>query len=259
MKLNLQKLPKVIYSNSRQFYPHEKHINRIFKEDVLILMYKGTLRFNENGKEVEVKEGQYYIQLANQKQLGTIESDTPFYYYIHFDGNFDEFGHLPLSGHFNKDSMQPLIEELINLSFTATEVEKQKCFFAVLCDLLNSYLANDTTEKIRLYIQNNYTKNISIKDLENLVFLSKNQIIKLFKKNYNMTPHKYIIELRLDNACDLLLSTDRTINIIASSVGFSDYSIFYKAFVNKFGVSPEEYRHLSNKSKSPIKGTNPPT
>ena len=123
---------------------------------------------------------------------------------------------------------------------------------------LNTYLANDTTEKIRLYIQNNYTKNISIKDLENLVFLSKNQIIKLFKKNYNMTPHKYIIEIRLDNACDLLLSTDRTINTIASSVGFSDYSIFYKAFVNKYGISPEEYRHLSNKSKSPIKGTNPP-
>ena len=106
----------------------------------------------------------------------------------------------------------------------------------------NSELNDSRNFFVRHSFLNNFTKII----LSNVKYIEKYS--KTFLDLFEMG----------DNACDLLLSTDRTINTIASSVGFSDYSIFYKAFVNKYGISPEEYRHLSNKSKSPIKGTNPP-
>ena len=63
MKLDMNILPNYIFSGVRQFFPNEKHISRTFSESVLILMYKGTLRFNEDGLDVELKPGEYYFQI----------------------------------------------------------------------------------------------------------------------------------------------------------------------------------------------------
>ena len=257
MKLDMNILPKYIFSGIRQFFPNEKHINRTFHECVLILMFKGTLRFNESGTDIELNPGEYYIQIKNKKQKGIKISDSPYYYYIHFDAEFSQNGDLPIKGFFDMEKMQLLVNDIQNLALNATFVEKQKCFFAILSELLISHKTNNVVEKIRIYLQENYYKDITIKDLENLVFLTKNQIINIFKDSTGVTPHKYLTELRLKEACELLLSTTRTLNIIANNVGYNEYSIFYKAFYSKFKLSPMEYRKLSNKNRRVIIGKEP--
>ena len=107
-------LPKYIFSGVRQFFPNEKHINRTFDESVLILMYKGTLTFNEAGNNIELKPGEYYFQIKNKKQVGKSPSDSPHYYYIHFDGTFSLDGHLPIRGYFDMEQMQPYLNECNN-------------------------------------------------------------------------------------------------------------------------------------------------
>ena len=99
---------------------------------------------------------------------------------------------------------------------------------------------------------------IQIKDLERIVFLTSNQIINIFKEYYGITPHKYLTELRLNEACELLLSTRRSLSTIAENVGYNDYSIFYKAFYARYNMSPLEYRKLSKKNRSAILGKEPP-
>ena len=257
MKLNLNIMPHFKYFNVRQFFPNEKHIDRTFHESVLLLIYKGVLRFNEAGKDIELKPGEYYIQKSHQKQKGLFLSDSPNYYYIHFDGTFSEDGELPIRGNFDMEKMEPLINDLSNLALNATVVEKQKCFFAVLSELLTHHRTNNIVEKIRNYLQENYKKNIKIKDFENYVFLTKNQIINLFKETYGITPHKYITEMRLNDACELLLSTNRSLAVVANNVGYNDYSIFYKAFMKKYSISPQDYRKLSDKNRSVIIGKEP--
>jgi AraC-like DNA-binding protein len=93
--------------------------------------------------------------------------------------------------------------------------------------------------------------------LSSFTFISKNQMTELFKESFGTTPHKYITELRLLEACELLLSTNRSLTTIANNVGYSDYSIFYKAFYAKFKISPKEYRILSDKNKSITIGKEP--
>ena len=112
-------------------------------------------------------------------------------------------------------------------------------------------------QMLQEYLQENYKEKIRIKDLENYVYLTKNQIINIFKETYGITPHKYITELRLNEACELLLSTTRSLITIAYSVGYSEYSIFYKAFYARFKISPLEYRTLSDKNRSAIIGKEP--
>ena len=257
MKLDMNILPKYIFSGVRQFFPKEKHINRTFEEDVLILMYKGILKFNEAGVNIELSPGEYYFQIKNKKQKGIKESLTPHYFYIHFDGSFSPKGHLPIRGEFDIEKMRPLINELQNLPLNSTSLERQKCFYAILTELLKNEKTNKIAEQIHTYIQENYNKKISIEQLERIFFISKNQITTIFKESYEITPHKYITELRLLEACELLLSTNRSLSTIANNVGYNDYSIFYKAFYAKFQISPKEYRMLSNKNKSITIGKEP--
>lgn len=126
--LDLNSFPHYYSSNVRQFLPHEKHIERFFKQDVLILMYKGILRFEEDGIPVELTPGQYYIQTRGKHQKGTIESDCPNYYYIHFLGAFHEDGHLPLSGTFDIPKMQALTENLEKLELNALQTGIRAAF-----------------------------------------------------------------------------------------------------------------------------------
>ena len=257
MKLDMNILPNFIFSGVRQFLPEEKHINRTFKESVLILMYKGTLRFNEAGHDIELNPGEYYFQINNKRQKGTYISDSPHYYYIHFDGTFTKDGHLPIRGYFDTEIMQPYLNELQNLALNSTALEKQKCFYTILTELLKSNKSNKAVEEIQKYLQENFRRKLSIKELEKIVFLSRNQIINIFKNSFGVTPYKYITELRLLEACELLLSTNRSLNTIANNVGYSDYSIFYKAFYSKFKISPMEYRKISDKNRTILIGKDP--
>ena len=257
MKLDMNILPKFNLSGVRQFLPGEKHINRIFNESVLILMYKGTLRFNEAGQNIELKAGEYYFQMSNKKQKGTQVSDSPHYYYIHFDGSFSIDGHLPLRGLFDTEKMQPYLDELQHLPLTSTTIEKQKCFYTILTELLKNNNTNKEVEIIHKYLQENFRRNISIKEIERVVFLSRNQIINVFKEAFGITPYKYITEIRLLEACELLLSTNRSLNTIANNVGYNDYSIFYKAFYSKFKISPSEYRKINIKNRAILIGKDP--
>ena len=81
--LSFNKLPHYIYSNHRQFHAHEHHIDRIFNEDVLIIMRKEILRFTEENEPIELHANEYYIQRAGLQQTGPIESDKPNYFFIH--------------------------------------------------------------------------------------------------------------------------------------------------------------------------------
>lgn len=246
--LDLNTPPTYLSSNNRQFLPGEKHITRSPKYNVLILMYKGILRFCEDGVPMELAPGQYYIQLAGKTQEGKKESDRPNYFYIHFQGEFSEEGHLPVFGSFNTKKMLELTRELGHLSFDSFRIDYQRCFYSILSLLYSQGHIDSDAEKIRNYLICNFEKNITIKDLEKLVFLSQNQIINVFKAQYHTTPYQYLIQYRLDKACELLLSTTRSINLISESVGFNEYSSFFRLFRAQYGVSPQEFRKISDKA-----------
>lgn len=97
------------------------------------------------------------------------------------------------------------------------------------------------------YIQENYHKNITIKELANNVALSPSYFLKMFKKNANTTPTEYIISIRLANAKQLLTESNLTVAQIAEMCGFNDASYFSYYFRRRFGIKPSEYRVKENK------------
>lgn len=243
--LSFNQLPHYIYSNHRQFHTHEHHIDRIFNEDVLILMRKGILRFTEDNKDVELHANEYYIQRAGLHQTGLVESEKPNYFFIHFNGNFEENGDLPMRGTFQSKTIQPLLDKLMLLGLESPKIEYECLFYALLSELAKQQRGETIAEKIRTYLLQNYTSTISLQDIsEHCCYSSKNSVVNIFKKTYGKTPYRYLTDYRLDRACESLVSTRNSLSAIAYDVGFGDYTVFYRAFVEKFGISPKDYRAI---------------
>ena len=93
------------------------------------------------------------------------------------------------------------------------------------------------------YIHSAYDKKLSIPTLAAMENLSNSRYITLFNKLTGMSPTAYIIRLRMNTACELLLNTDMSIKQIGILSGYSDAHFFSKLFKKHMGVSPNEYRN----------------
>ena len=71
---------------------------------------------------------------------------------------------------------------------------------------------------------------------------SRPQLSRLIKKYRGVTPHEYVLSVRLDHAYQALILSDSAIDEISERIGFSSVSHFYKAFKNRFGIAPYALR-----------------
>ena len=65
----------------------------------------------------------------------------------------------------------------------------------------------------------------------------------LFKQKMGVSVYRYITQRRLI-AAKSLIEQGQPLEDVALKVGFSDYSSFYRAFKQEFGISPRRYRSL---------------
>lgn len=71
---------------------------------------------------------------------------------------------------------------------------------------------------------------------------SRTQLNALFKKNYGVSPHEYLINYKFSYAKQLLLNTNMTVSDIAYKIGYSNTIQFYNTFKKIFGVTPARFR-----------------
>lgn len=90
------------------------------------------------------------------------------------------------------------------------------------------------------YIQTNYTKQISNRELADIIHLSEDRFNHLFKESMGIPPLQYINEIRMKKALNLLKRKEGTVVEIADSVGFTDYNHFGRQFRRYFGCTPSE-------------------
>lgn len=92
------------------------------------------------------------------------------------------------------------------------------------------------------YIRDNFSGSIEIKDLAARVHLSVSQFERRFRKVFQISPLKHIMNVRIRAASLRLTTTNDTISTIALDCGFYDHSHFTRNFRKIMGTSPKEYR-----------------
>jgi AraC-like DNA-binding protein len=101
-------------------------------------------------------------------------------------------------------------------------------------------------KKIILYIRKNLTYKISLDDIAKDLFITKEHLSRLFKKEMGITISEYIIKAKIQEAKNLLKQTDYNILDIAVLLNFANSSHFSNSFKKITGLSPSDYRKNPN-------------
>ena len=92
------------------------------------------------------------------------------------------------------------------------------------------------------FLDHNYHKDLSLNDVADVVHVSPSYLSRVFSRELGVPFKKYLIDLRLDQAKRLLLSTNKLIGEVALAVGYQDTSYFCRIFKQREGCSPNQFR-----------------
>ncbi len=216
------------------------------------------------GREYKLRQGDIIVINANtiHKEISNAK-DTLNLVFLAID-NFS-YGDLPINHLISKDLLPVIsgksysykIESYFSdlLAETSTQIELSAYMVknlvgALLALIVRLYISlgddehryNQDCDSIKNYIDQNYTKPITLDSLSEQVYLSKYYLSHIFKTQTGTSPIKYMINKRIDKAANLLTSTDLTIKDIATCVGYDDPVYFSQMFKKIKGISPASFR-----------------
>jgi YesN/AraC family two-component response regulator len=106
-------------------------------------------------------------------------------------------------------------------------------------DDVNSSVIQD----VATYIYTNYNKPIYLDEVADRFGISRSYLSKKFKNLTGFGFKEYLLNVRIKEACRLLLETNKSITEVACLCGFNDSNYFGDAFRRIKGISPNKYRH----------------
>ena len=99
-----------------------------------------------------------------------------------------------------------------------------------------------TVEAAISYMEQNFTKEITVDDVARFSFISSSRLSHVFKDTTGLSLLDYLTRIRLDQACAMLADGTRNVSEIACSLGFHDASYFSRLFRKELGCTPSDYR-----------------
>ena len=97
--------------------------------------------------------------------------------------------------------------------------------------------------KVCIYVEQNFSKPISINEAATIINISPSAFCKFFKRATGKTFSDYLNDIRIGYACYQLIETDKQISTIARSAGFESITYFNRVFIRKKNTTPREFRN----------------
>lgn len=104
------------------------------------------------------------------------------------------------------------------------------------------YEKNDRASRLDYLINSGFMCDLSAKYVAESLYISERQLMRITKKRYGTTFRPALQDKRPEVAAKLLSETDDSVAAICGKVGYRSASHFYRSFVDRFGLTPSEYR-----------------
>lgn len=167
----------------------------------------------------------YQLSISQQNEL--IEQYKSLIYFFN--------DHNPLGDLKAKSVLLNIISELIGWEKSFPDDNKIK-------STVKKYAVDSRIGTVIKYIEINLNNELTIPILAEECHLTTSHFSKIFKEETGQSPVNFIRNYRVNLAKSLLISSDKTISMIASECGFEDHFYFSRTFKQITGISPKQYK-----------------
>ena len=94
----------------------------------------------------------------------------------------------------------------------------------------------------RDWMEENFHLNITLEEIASVAAMNSQHFLRMFRQIYHITPHQWLIELRLKKAKLLMGTTEQTVTEICHAIGFESIFSFSVLFKKRFGMAPSHIR-----------------
>ena len=106
-------------------------------------------------------------------------------------------------------------------------------------------------DRVLAYVETHLAEKITLEEISRLFFVSESTISQTFRKKMGVSFHRCVTQRRLI-AAKALIAEGIALEVVGHQVGFADYSSFYRAFKQEYGISPRQYRKLQDNTESGV-------
>lgn len=156
------------------------------------------------------------------------------------------------------DEIEFLLSKLLpehRLKFRGYKISQNALLQQILCqlcrgaaDIKQTY--GDTRQKIEqvlVIMENDIKGSLTVADYAAEIHLSADRFSHLFTETMGVSPHRYMLDLKINKAKQLFRQTDLNVREVAEFVGISDPLYFSRLFKKQAGVTPTDYRNENNR------------
>lgn len=242
-------------------YFRAKHWHRSVE---IFAVFEGTLDFYVNEEKYSLYPGDF--MLVNSNEIHSIDSPAPNLTVVlqiplnvfedYFTGEqFIRFTH-------NSKAQDENVMELIRDMYGAYgekqcgyEMKVKGLYYMLLYLLVTQYREPDASpdmvkrnkkltrlSTITNYIKENYAAELSLEMLAEIFGYSPAYLSRMFQKYAGINYKSYLQSVRVENAYKELANTEYTVSEVARNNGFPNSKALAKAFREKYGILPSEYR-----------------
>jgi AraC-like DNA-binding protein len=272
IELTAPPLPYYLESGLAEYRPGDRHPSRtdlgVFD---LLIVVSGTLHIGENGREWSLGEGDMLMLLPRGYHYAVRPcGEETVFWWAHFDHPewrevsgtdgaeaqapgppFDRPRTIRLPKQARLADPRPAFDRMRRLAEMPIGEgywEKQQLLFQLL-DLLEREEAGSVgtpaarvAERAASLLQQHYREEITNETLGAWLHYHPSYIVRCMKKAYGVTPARYLLQCRIEQARRLLVSTGWPVERIADETGFRYAPYFSACFKRATGMTPLEYR-----------------
>ena len=109
--------------------------------------------------------------------------------------------------------------------------------------------SDEAMQTILEYLDANYRQSLTRQEIARAVGYNESYISHIFTKMLKTTLTQYISALRVYDACEMLVQTEKTVSAIAQELGFGSIRSFNRVFMKEVGCTPKQYRGSQDKNE----------
>ena len=222
--------------------------------------------FYYEGKTYALSQGDMFLIAPSQLAAYTADNTEPWeYYWVGFNGteahrllNMSGFtAASPVLHLYEGGTAEPIQQLLLCIyqsrgntpSADANMIGYLYLFLGKLIELTGnthktSSIQDYLAQALR-FMQYNFAGDIGVEDVASYVGISRSQLYRAFMATFSMSPHEFLQQYRINEACSLLRRGAFSVAEVASSVGYNDALYFSRVFKKRKGMTPTEYEALA--------------